>query len=76
MLVAVSASRLWGGKTRTLMPVWGFIWRISAKTRELGFATMVFRFCDNGIGTFEPIQQRYWHFWSVRNNGCKAKAID
>jgi len=58
VLVAVSTSRLSckrAGKTRTLMPVWGFIWRISAKTRELGFATMVFRFCDNGIGTFEPI---------------------
>ena len=32
VLVAVSTSRLSckrAGKTRTLMPVWGFIWRIS-----------------------------------------------
>jgi hypothetical protein len=43
----------------------GFIWRISAKTRELGFATMV-------LGLLNHIQQSYWYFWSVRNNGCKA----
>jgi hypothetical protein len=44
----------------------GFIWRISAKTRELGFAAMV-------LGLLSHIQQWYWYFWSVRNNGCKAK---
>src|SRR5262249_24735397 len=58
VLVAVSASRLSckrAGKTRTLMPVWDSSGEISAKTRELGFATMVLvllSISNNGIGTF------------------------